>query len=188
VPQDPTMSLKDLADIVKSVVTIVGILIGGAWSYMRFVRGRILKPHVNVRVSGSVRSVGDRHFVVVRVSVVNKGNVVVHVDHRETSVAVFAERRSRGRIAWADIDALVVLEETNLVEPDEDVEAEYLVPLPCAPKVPLRVIFHVKARARFFGIGRVSRWETSHVIVPKEKADVSNETTEVNVDGAFDGD
>jgi hypothetical protein len=62
------------------------------------------------------------------VFVANKGNIVVDVDHEETSIAVFAEAYRRGGFYWDDIDALHVLGDTDLVEPDEGVEAEYLIP------------------------------------------------------------
>ena len=181
-PQETAMSWKDLLDTTQSAVTIVGILFGGAWSYMRFVRGRILKPHVTLRISGSLHSMRERHYLVATVSVANKGNIVVDVDHQETSIAVFAEAYRRGGFYWNDIDALHVLGDTDLVEPDEDVEAEYLIPFPCTPQVALRLEFRLKARARLFGIGRVSRWDTSHIIVPD-----SIEKSRRSENGAPDG-
>lgn len=171
-PQEAAINWKDLFDAGANAMTIVGIILGAAWSYMRFVRGRILKPHITLRVSGSAHSIGERHYLVVKVSVANEGNIVVHVDHNQTCIAVFAEAYRRGRFYWEDIDAFTVFEKTDLVEPDEDVQAEYLVPLPCAPKVAVRLELQLKTKARLFGIGRVSQWDTSHIMIPSDTEDL----------------
>lgn len=46
-PQEKN-SLKNALDILQSLVTIVAVVVGGAWTYLLFIQGRNWSPHANI--------------------------------------------------------------------------------------------------------------------------------------------
>jgi hypothetical protein len=157
------MNLGNVVDMIQKIVTSAGVIIGAIWTYFLFVRGRTLKPRIVPRISGSLHPAARGQYLLATVSVANRGGIVLRVAHEDTGVAVFARTHKRGADQWVDINAFDVLAEEDLVEPGVVTEDHYVMHLPRAPQVPLRLEFFLQGKGRF---GRAPQWITSCVVLP----------------------
>ena len=75
---------KDVFDIVQAITTSVGIVIGGIWTYLLFVRQRLAFPKVNIDilVDDEILCEGTR-LVHVEIRLENVGNVVLLSNYAE---------------------------------------------------------------------------------------------------------
>lgn len=72
--------IKTLVDIVSTLVTTTAVVIGAAWAYFKFLKGRTFRPRLEVGLSGEWRPVDDgRHLFHARVTVTNIGAAVVEL-------------------------------------------------------------------------------------------------------------
>ena len=67
--------VKDIAQIIQAVATIMAIIVGGSWAYSRFVRGRLGQPHANIDHEVTHRPIGDGNVLLrVKVTIQNVGH------------------------------------------------------------------------------------------------------------------
>lgn len=64
---------KTIADIISSAVTALAIIVGGAWAYFKFVRGRTYRPRIEISLAGQWWQVKGRLLFQARVTVKNVG-------------------------------------------------------------------------------------------------------------------
>lgn len=123
-----------------------------------------LKPHIATRVAATLLSDDDHHYVLVTVSVQNRGRLALHIEHEYTGVALFAAVPAGIRFRWVDFDAFDALLDETIIEASVETESQYIVPLPRAPMVPLRVDFVLQGKASWRK--RAPRWTASCVLIP----------------------
>ncbi|MBT9312540.1 hypothetical protein [Leptothoe kymatousa] len=68
---------KDLIDAISSILGILGIFIGGTLAYIRFFKGRILSPKVDLEIQSGVllQKRSKSHWI--EISITNRGNVTL---------------------------------------------------------------------------------------------------------------
>jgi len=65
---------KDIADIISSAITALAIIIGGAWAYFKFVRGRTYRPRVEMQLAGQWWRTEGKCLLRARVTIKNVGS------------------------------------------------------------------------------------------------------------------
>ena len=82
--------INSWVETVKNVCEILAILVGAAWTYLNYFRGRIYKP----RLECSVEAVGEKHsghsFLQIAVRIRNIGLSRVPIEQRGTALLVYA--------------------------------------------------------------------------------------------------
>ena len=68
-----TMNWKDVWDIAAHIGTVIGLLATGVWAYFNFVKSRRYYPRLELTVSGELREVSHRQYIVPRVTLKNIG-------------------------------------------------------------------------------------------------------------------
>ena len=68
---------KDTFDVVSTIITILAIIIGGILSYIKFFKGRILKPKLNIIPTSGVIYQTDENFHWLDLELQNKGTVAI---------------------------------------------------------------------------------------------------------------
>jgi hypothetical protein len=83
-------SLKDLAELIQAAAVALGVLVGGVWTYLLFVRKRLAYPRANLQLYVShVPIIAERSRLVhVALSVRNAGDVLLRSDHAEVRLRV----------------------------------------------------------------------------------------------------
>lgn len=82
-----TALVKAIASIIQAIVTSAGIVVGGVWTYMVFVKKRQKYPRASVRHDISHRNLGGGHVLLsVRATISNAGEVLLSLESAETRV------------------------------------------------------------------------------------------------------
>lgn len=68
---------KDLIDSVSKLVTIVAIIVGGILSYLKFFKGRVLKPKLNIVPSVGFIELENENLHWIDLEIENKGSVAI---------------------------------------------------------------------------------------------------------------
>ncbi len=68
---------KDLIDAIATIFSLFGFLVGGTLAYIRFFKGRVLKPKLDVEVQSSCIPSKTKNLHWIDVSIANKGSVAV---------------------------------------------------------------------------------------------------------------
>ncbi len=144
------MGLEDIktwVEIVQSVVTTIGLLAAGIWSYYTFVRSRAFAPNVKIEFAlKSVVELDQAQGVIIAVKVRNIGKTKVDRSVCLVTVqAVVEPRVIAGRVEFIRIDQLddqasdatkrdySILDNHGYLEPGEHVEEDMLFLLGKSP-------------------------------------------------------
>jgi len=71
-------TVKDIAQTVQAVVTVLAIFVGAYWAYSRFIKGRLAHPHANIAHEVTHLLIGNEKALLrVTVTIQNVGNVLL---------------------------------------------------------------------------------------------------------------
>lgn len=121
---------NQLVAVLSDAVTGLAILVGGFVSYMKFFRGRILAPKVNIHHETGVIPLADQTFVWITIGIENRGSVSImgyHVDVGATLHAPEAQRQSKADIV--SFDSLAPSDE-YVIDVDETANEHALITVP----------------------------------------------------------
>ena len=128
--------LESLFAILQSAATIAALVVGGAWGYYRFARGRTLVRRLEPRLQATELSLPGENVLVVDAGVRNIGNVTVPLTSAYLLLSPVTTGRPRGPVA-ADlheterIDVLTYLGRDRArytLEPGEEMHRHVTVP------------------------------------------------------------
>ncbi|MBE9070564.1 hypothetical protein IQ260_28380 [Leptolyngbya cf. ectocarpi LEGE 11479] len=71
---------KELIDTISTIFSLFGFLIGGTLAYIRFFKGRVLKPKLDIEVQSSCIPSKTKNLHWIDISIANTGNVAVWED------------------------------------------------------------------------------------------------------------
>jgi hypothetical protein len=75
---------KDVFSILQAIVTIAAMIIGGIWTYRKFIKQRLLYPRINLSMSIDFMSVSQTHNLIhVAILHENKGDTLLQSQHAE---------------------------------------------------------------------------------------------------------
>jgi hypothetical protein len=76
--------VKDFFGILQSFATIIAMIIGGIWTYRKFIKQRLLYPRINLSMSIDFMSVSQTHNLIhVAIFHENKGDTLLQSQHAE---------------------------------------------------------------------------------------------------------
>jgi hypothetical protein len=142
----------------ERVVKIAAIVIGGTWTYLKFIRGRIYRPRLKASVSGRIVSVDGQPHLVVDLGMENVGSSKVEVRQEGTALQVFSPDLNStaappDQIGWMRLGTFAVFEKHGWIENGESIQDRLLIRLP--PKIPFfklefqvavkRIVWHARA-------------------------------------------
>ncbi len=131
---------SDVGNTVQSFATAAAIVVGGAFTYFKFVKDRVFRPRVDLELDAEV--VVDRHgvrFVVCHATVHNMGHAKLAIRHdgagptEGTAIVVRLGEAGPGAgdaTFWAEIDESVlidVFEQHDWLESGETIRDEVVI-------------------------------------------------------------
>lgn len=145
------LSVKDIVGLTEQVMTILAIVLGGAWAYFNFIKGRVYHPRLEPRVSAVLKPGSNFKHVLINAEVKNVGLSNVPIQKEGTAIRLLAlTQENYGKTGW-EIDwedrhlvTLSVFESHGWIEPGETIREQRLIPLRedglLALKVELRIV------------------------------------------------
>ncbi len=124
--------LKDVVEILEKLFTIAAIIVGGAWTYYHFFRGRTFTKRLEPGVTAEYFDRNGSAFVRMTLRVKNVGLSSVRITQKGTGVMVSLETRAPKTqpITWETHGAFPVFESHGWIEPGESIEEAQLISLP----------------------------------------------------------
>lgn len=125
----------NIADIVSSLATAAGIVLGGLWAYFKFIRGRTFASRAELTVAGSMFNGPSGRAVKAIVSVKNTGltkialqsdGKIVRLDGVPQS-ELSAAASGQANISWQELMLTAILEDHEWIEAQETVTDEVLL-------------------------------------------------------------
>lgn len=143
------MTMKDILDLIRTILQGAVVLGGAVWGYYTFVRSRTFKLRLDPTVSGTVRIENNSSYVKVSSTLKNIGICKVDVSQTGSAVTVSSHipKVAPGEIdvvTWQRLETLPVFEKHANLEPGETIGDEVLIAVPTAAgqvfKLELRLV------------------------------------------------
>jgi hypothetical protein len=154
----------------KDFFTILGIAVGGYWTYLNYIRGRINKHRLEPTVSGQFLETETASYLLIRVSVKNVGLTRVPLRKDFANLLVYPASRSAASptcvelINWPDIktlDRIPVLTEYHAwIEPAEPIQEEIALRIPTPPADAYQILLRISNK---------DAWTANAVVLTKIK-------------------
>lgn len=186
---NPAPSLPWYKDITKfkDLLTAVGILIGGVFAYYKFVKGRVFKSRLELKVSGKVITQKQKRLLVASAQIKNTGLSVVYLNNELIGINLYRSFQLKGTTKeqqplWKKPVSFPVFQNHGWVEPDETISDEILIELRDDEDVAYRLELFVRSRQPSFREWYESRrkykgsggeWNSTS-IVEEKKAEQEN--------------
>jgi hypothetical protein len=134
------MSLQELADLLKNLVTTLAIVLSGVWAYFKYAKGRTFRERLDVHVAGTVEANGAAPLLTVSSKVANVGLSEVRLDRDGCGLRVFVcdeitpAESMAAELEWRRVGTFDVLAEHHWVEPGEALTDQIVVALPAGAR------------------------------------------------------
>ncbi|MCJ8321560.1 MAG: hypothetical protein MJK12_18135 [Colwellia sp.] len=70
--------MKNIVDIIKSLVSIMAIIVGGVWTYYIFINDRLDKPHADVNIQLQCHNISEeKRLIYITSTIKNRGNSIL---------------------------------------------------------------------------------------------------------------
>jgi len=147
---EPASPLSSVLDIVDKVTKVVALLIGGAWAYLNYVRGRTFKKRLELKISAKeVRSKAGL-LLSGAAQIKNVGLSKFPIEQKGTAILFFDLRPSAPtdqptEPTEENVGVREVFKDHAWIEPGETIAEDFLLQIPenkerLAMKLDLRVV------------------------------------------------
>lgn len=146
--------LKTWVEIVQGIVTCVGILAAGIWSFFTFVLGRSFAPNIQIQFDlKQIISLMDGRAAVVTVRIKNIGRAKVRklschiastdvvVSTRSAALPLLSRLDTPLDYSQAEVNVYRILETHSFLEPGEETNEDVLFKLGESPILKVGVLF-----------------------------------------------
>ena len=148
--QNSAASSQDILDLIDKVTKISALVIGGAWAYQNYLRGRTFKKRLELRISGREIPIKDARLLSGTALIKNVGLSKFPIEQRGTGILLIslkapAPSQGSAKMLEEEIGVSEVFTDHAWIEPGETISEDFLVRLPAddervAMKLDLRVV------------------------------------------------
>jgi len=136
------MNWADKAQGIANIAQTAAIAVGGAWAYMRYVRGRTYHRRLELQIGSEMVTVSDRHLLRVHLAISNTGAATLPLAARRVTIAcatrdLWHDAQTIGGAAvvlWRDIGWAPILDAHARIEAQETITEDTVVPVPLPPE------------------------------------------------------
>lgn len=164
------MAILTLAQL-ETVVKISAIIVGGVAAYYKFVKGRVHKLRLELKVSGSVHCEGGVSYLLVTASAKNIGLSKFDISQEDSGLRVTSFKPSTHLTAAQKIESSDwkfqvlsdIFKEEILIEPSETIEEQHLFAIPgCGNEhSAFQVVMRMVSNQSYWEANRIIRWDAN---------------------------
>lgn len=169
-PDCSTITFSDALVNIEKLFTIVGIVLAGVWSYLKFIRGQVFSTRLCLGISGTFFNTEKELYLLIKAVITNKNNSPANLkktvlQKEGTALLVFVLDSSKQEAermlkpVWKQIEIFRVFEDIQWLEPDESGQALHLISLPAGTTNPIRIHLRV--------VSRGMEWNDEEIVIPK---------------------
>lgn len=140
---------KDVVGVIKDLMTIVAVLVGGAWAYFNFFKGRIYRPRLESGVTGKFVAKDGKTYLSITAHLKNVGLSDVQIKDDGTALVILLYQSAAGAenmvrdVQRESVGAFSVFNAHHWIEPNELIQDHRLIALPNSDWVAVRVELRV---------------------------------------------
>ena len=153
---------RDIADTLAKVVQILAIMVGGWWTYFKFMKGRAYQESLIPIVSGKLLTIDSKTYLVANISVENVGQSVIEFAPDASALRIFEYTSSTSSeiIAVKDnqLAQFVALDKLS-IEPVEIIQRTVFMSVPVEVRLGLRLELLITSNHR-----KKYSWRTSFLV------------------------
>jgi hypothetical protein len=173
------MNTGDWVDAALHAVQIAALVVGAAWAYYKFVRGRIFHRRAEVTLEASLLELDSSRTIRARATLKNTGSADIPFLAKGLKVSLLKEGdvNDKGHPQWREMVTVPVFVDHGWIESQETISDETLVPVGegaetnvLGYRVSCRVIGEPERRFVRGAKGGGIRW-TTNVVVPTGPAE-----------------
>src|SRR5262245_59361686 len=117
------------------LVSILAIVIGGIWAYIKFFRGRVFMPRLETGLSGQVVAGNPGVYLTARLTLKNVGLSRVDIHQKGTALRLAAYGRGSTAakaetVEWTRLKAFAIFEHHRWIESGETIRDELMIQVP----------------------------------------------------------
>lgn len=129
---------KELLDTIDEAVKVAAVVVGAAWTFLNYVRGRTFRSRLDIDLTGTINERAGVEFFVGSCTAKNVGLSKVPLQKVGTGASVYAMRlapsKSGGfRIVEQEVKVFQIFDRHGWVEPGEQITDPFAVTVPDAP-------------------------------------------------------
>ncbi len=151
------MDWNTLLDILSKAFTILAIVVGGIWSYLKFIRGQVFATRLEVKVDAKVISNNEtRHLLVssqlrnVAASPVNLSKIIIQQRGSGLMIYTCAAQNHydavTNNVEWNRVATFPVFESIQLVRANDQVTEQSLFTLPKGNFVAFKLVLRIVSK------------------------------------------
>ena len=129
--------MTSIAVLVESILTSFAILVGAAWGYFKFFKGRTFKQRIVSRLTGRIDQRDSRRLLAVTVEITNVGLSKVPVEIKGTALRVHTESSRQPEsddmieeLQWQLLATITIFKDHEWIEPGEVLSEQHIFILP----------------------------------------------------------
>lgn len=157
------------SNALQNIGTLVALIVGGIWTYYLFIKGRVLKPRLELDVSGEIIGIDSKKYIRITVTLKNVGSSKVEITREGFALDVFAQRPSPSVIPedsekykilgidWTRLLPFDVLTRHQWIEPGETIRDQLLAEILLTGSIAYRIDFVIFASGM--------RWTATSIVV-----------------------
>ena len=153
---------RDIANTLAKVVQIFAIIVGGWWTYFKFMKARTYHESLIPTVSGKLLTIDSQTYLIVNIGVKNVGQSVVEFAPEASALRVFGYTSSTLSeimpVKDDEFAQFAAFDELS-IEPNAVIEQMRLISIPIEVRLGLRLEFEIISNNR-----KKYSWKTSFII------------------------
>ncbi len=133
-----------MLDDIETVIKIVAILAAAIWAYCKFLKGRLFKHKLDIKVSGKLSSLEAGDHVLASIHIKNSGFTRVVFETECCLLRIFAPQDRPNldftdATIWRRVATVPILKDHKWIEPSEVIQEEQLIYCDCQVNVAVRL-------------------------------------------------
>ena len=164
-------NLENFTGTVEHVITVITLILGGFFTYYKFIKGRVFISRLEPEVSGEIISLYNTNYLRISVELKNVGSSKVEITNDGVSLDIFAEKsrhtvpaedaqkRKVRSVNWDALWPFDILGRHAWIEPGETIRDQVLIELLTNENIAYKVDLVIFASG--------TRWTATSVVLPK---------------------
>ena len=150
---------RDITDTFAKAVQILAIVVGGWWTYFKFMRGRVYQESLIPEVSGKLLTIDSETYLIANVRLENVGQSLIEFVPDASTIRIFDYTRSTSSEIIAvksnQLAQIAALDKLS-IEPNETIQRTVFMSVPVDVRLGLRLELLITSNHRKKYIWRTS--------------------------------
>ena len=162
---------ENVSGVLQNIATVTALILGGVWTYYLFIKGRVLKPRLELSVAGKIVPIESYKYIRISVGLKNVGSSKVEITREGFGLDIFAQRHRPAvhpedsvkykvlGINWEKLLPFDVLTRHAWIEPGETIRDELMAEILVSDSIAYKIDFVIFAGGM--------RWVATSIVYPQ---------------------